>query len=385
LLSLETDTPDIELLIKCIDKIVFTDEFGHKDPAVRREGTHEGNVSTDEIESQSLVVDISEIKGRKSKKRLSHSGNLSYLLDALIYHLRLQDDKTIEKLDSFGRSEEEQIGADDEEDSESTQITEQRRVELLDVCHSKVRTLVNSMVKQLKAYEEKKQPFEEVLTRLLGVLAVLRELRRCDGRVTWVEKGKTTVPQKQRVRLLKEVMLTLFGGGNSILRLEKIGEEFENSDDMARLKGLLVWLAWDCGLSAEWQRKFMEKPKELKERLERNAMMLALAQAIRKDEIVLDEAEQSIGTLTTSEMDWLKELESLAVQCVDLRRSARDDTPPVKPELGDIVFHKDIETMDLRIVCGVDDNNLTLINLDKKKRKVIYRSESMRVMHPLLR
>jgi hypothetical protein len=32
----------------------------------------------------------------------------------------------------------------------------------------------------------------------------------------------------------------------SLLSLDALGEDFCDSDDVARLKGLLLWLAWDC-------------------------------------------------------------------------------------------------------------------------------------------
>jgi hypothetical protein len=49
-------------------------------------------------------MDVSEVNKRKSKQRLKHSGYFAYLLDALIYHLRIEEDKSVEELDRFGRS-----------------------------------------------------------------------------------------------------------------------------------------------------------------------------------------------------------------------------------------------------------------------------------------
>jgi hypothetical protein len=51
-----------------------------------------------------LAIDVSEVNKRKSKQRLKHSGDFAYLLDALIYHLRIEEDKSVEELDRFGRS-----------------------------------------------------------------------------------------------------------------------------------------------------------------------------------------------------------------------------------------------------------------------------------------
>jgi hypothetical protein len=86
-------------------------------------------------------------------------------------------------------------------------ITAEKQDELLRVCHSKVGTLVSRMVTQLQAFSAGKQPLAGVLVRLLALLAVLRQLRGCDGRVAWVERGKTTVPEAQRLRLLEGIMV----------------------------------------------------------------------------------------------------------------------------------------------------------------------------------
>jgi hypothetical protein len=208
LLSLETDTPDIALLIDCIDKIVFSDS-----KSVQR-GVHQIKVRSgedledDESSPSTLAINVEDMKKRGGKKRLDHSGDFGFLLDALLYHLRLQGNKTIESLDQRGRSEEEQVDSDDDDD-DATTLPPQKRLELLDLCHAKVHLVVNRMIHQFRAYSEGKVMLGDVLVRLLGVLAVIRELRRCDGRVVWIDKGKTTVPVIERMRLFEETLYTL--------------------------------------------------------------------------------------------------------------------------------------------------------------------------------
>jgi hypothetical protein len=299
----------------------------------RRPGRREHGVAAEADAPPTLAIDVSEVSKRKSKQRLKHSGDFAYLLDALIYHLRIEEDKSVEELDRFGRSEEEQIGADDDADTEAARITAEKQDELLRICHSKVGTLVSRMITQLEAFSAGKQPLADVLIRLLGVLAVLRELRGCDGRVAWVEKGKTTVPEAQRLRLLEGIMLNLcernaLEDHSSLLHLAPLGDEFQGSDDVARLKGLVLWLAWDCRLTLNLHRPFNERREDLDERLRRNAMVLALAQMMRADEVVIDEARQSIGSLTSSELDWLTDIQRLAERCTALKED--HETPQTR-------------------------------------------------------
>ncbi len=379
LLSLDTDTPNIELLIHCVDKIIASESRDTPSPGLKKTGTRGQAPSEEQEPPATLAIDISEVKHHKSKKRLIHSSDFSYLLDALIYHLRIAEDKSIEELDHAGRNEEEQVGADDDQDADSEQPTAQKQKVILDVCHARVGTVISRMVAQLNAYAKGKQTLRDLLVRLLAVLAVLRELRSCDGRVSWVEKGQTTVPMKQRHRLLEEIMLNLFEGESSLLQLEALGDDFQHSDDMARLKGLVLWLAWDCGLTMELNKPFMESRNQLDERLKRNAMILALAQMIQSDDVVIDEARQSIGSLTSSEMDWLKEVQRLAFQCEILRHDHSSLFPADSAEPGDIALHKKKDDWILRVVSGSGGNRVFLVRLSRDRERIEYRSEYLGV------
>lgn len=365
--SLETDSPDIGLLIDCIDKIVFSDESAVT-RAINKASSRKKDTDVTIPDPGTLAVDISETRKHQSKMRLEHSSDFGYLLDALIFHLRIHEDKSVDSLDQLGRSEEEQVGADDDENADE-KLSAHQRIELLEYCHKKVRLVVNRMNGQLQAYLNGKQELTAVLVRLLGVLAVFRELRRCDGRVAWVDKGKTTVPQEERLRLFEEVMLTLFEGDASLLHLESLGEAFEHSDDIARLKGLLVWLAWDCGLTLDLQKPFMENSEQQKARLKRNAMMLALAQAVQNDDVVLDEAKQSIGSLSSSEMDWLKDLRTLIEQCdaIKNRKEYIALSQGAEAQPGDIAVHKNLGNWDLRVVSSNGGHQVSLIKLNKQE------------------
>ena len=375
--SLHTDAPNIGLLIECIDKIVFADELTVERTISKRQPVEETS-DADTTDEGSLSIDVSEVKSREAKRRLKHSSDFAYLLDALIYRLRVQNDRPIEELDRLGRNEEEQIGADDDEETETARALAEQHDELLRLCHSKVRTIVNRMVVQFHAYSEGRQSLEQVIVRLLAVLAVLRELRACDGRAMWVSKGKTTVPREQRENLFEEAMHTLFERKESLLHLES-PNALADSDDVGRLKGLLIWLAWECGLVVNLKSPFMETREQLEARLTGNAMMLALAQAIWSDEIAIDEARQSIGTQTSSELEWLEELIKLAAECGALKDDPGDLQPGSAAQPGDIAVHKSLEHWDLRVVASRDDQYVSLVSLDWGRRKISYMHEHLGV------
>jgi hypothetical protein len=108
-------------------------------------------------------------------------------------------------------------------------------------------------------------------------------------------------------------------------------------------------------------------------------MVLALAQMIHGDDVVIDEARQSIGSLTSSEMGWLKEIQRLAHQCETVRSDDSALRPAVRAEPGDIAIHKKIDGWQLRIVSGSGGNRVYLMALSKDNDRLAFASEHLAV------
>ena len=379
LASLETDAPDIETLLKSVERILFEDERTTTSAAAGT-GKKQGEEETKPAPTvTTLAVDIGETKKSKKAHRLLHSSDLSYLLDALIYHLRIDRDQSVEELDARGRNEEEQVGADDE-DGVDAQLPGFDPEEVLRICHRKVRTLVNRMCGQLNALVDGKQALDRVLIRLIGVLALLRQLRRCDGKVSWVEKGKTAVPREQREHLLKKVMYVLFEGTHSLLHLENVDQALAESDDIARLKGLLIWLAWECGVRFRVAAPFMESAEDQEDRLATNAIVLALLQVIRGDDVVIDEAKECIGGLSAGELDWLTAFLAMASRIEAVRNGTVSPPPGSQVIPGDLAAPLHAASVDVRIVSHFDGMYATLIALDEARPQRRFLADYVRIV-----
>ena len=140
--SLNSDTPDIVTLIQCVDKIMFSTSKDARAAAVKLNAGKREDPKEDSDKKQdgpTLSVGISETRKTKKKLRLRVSDDLACLLDTLIYHLRL--DKAIETLaesvDGKGRSEEEQVGAEDADDSVEELADEETATRTLNLCHGR--------------------------------------------------------------------------------------------------------------------------------------------------------------------------------------------------------------------------------------------------------
>ena len=385
LLSLQTESPDIELLIRCVDKITLSDDAKISPLSSRSSSVVAITDGSADATPDTLAIDISEVRKRKLRNRLTHSSDLGYLLDTLIFNLRFQEERTMESVDHRGRSEEEQVGEDDSEDADESGLTQIERDQLLNLCHSKVRTVVRRITQHLNAYAdlsgqaERIEAFPAVLFRLLGVLALLRELRRCDGRAQWVDKGKKTVPDEERIRLFRVVMLCLIEKDPSLLHMETLSNELVASEDLARLKGMLLWLAWDCGHHFEPHKPFMATQEMEVNRLKTNAMLLALVQTVNQDELVIEEARQSIASISTSgNLDWIDGVCSLATKCEVIKRgeSPLHSAEVVQP--GDVVLRRNSLSEDLRIVASVrDDGIVSMLKLSLAEEKYPLRSKHL--------
>jgi hypothetical protein len=92
---------------------------------------------------------------------------------------------------------------------------------------------------------------------------------------------------------------------------------------------------------------------------------------------VIDEARQSIGSLSTSELDWLKGLQQLMLQCDSVKLGDPSITwaenTDAKP--GDIAVHTKLKNWDLRIVSANAGSQITLINLNRKKETKAFTSD----------
>ena len=387
LASLSSGTPDIETLINCVDKIIFAKAADTKKIPDKINIKSENANSTDAADWKTvapLSIDLSETKKTKKKYRLRQSDDLGYLLDVLIYHLRLQEEvleAEAEARDAKGRNEEEQIGAEDDENHPGKETLEETTADdILALCHKKIRTLITRMIGQMNALHDGKNTLDDVVVRLTGVLAVLRQLRNCDGKVFWVRQGQTAFPLDERTRLFNGICQHLFEGNNSILYPSDEHKKILEADEFARLKGLILWLAWDCDTAErENEKVFNESPEKIKENLWKKALLVALIQLIKNDEVVVAEALQSIGPLCSSDMDWLNKLFAADKRLEKWIGSPGDLNDGSRAVTGDIAIHKNSHYSGVKLILSHNNGFVELACFAKNKNHLSYSNKFLRV------
>jgi len=174
---------------------------------------------------------------------------------------------------------------------------------LVRMCINKVHNIVTRMLRQMERIKKMGKQYSHPIMQLVAVLALLRQLRKLDIEKEWVPKGKTLVPDKELKRLFLGVLPFLYGKSHDFIKKAKEELVDEPLDEISRLNGLMLWLAWKCGNDL---RK--PKPKTLgvdyewdfKKNIERAQLLLITPDAV-SDDLAFEEAGKSIRQTSPNE------------------------------------------------------------------------------------
>lgn len=347
LASLQSDSPDLENLIKTVEKIIFDEPFEIDPNAKTRPKAKSGPARPEtKNELETLAIDLDETKREKHRKRLVTSGDIGQLLDILIHQLGLGLDRNTEGIDKKGRSEEELVDSDDDDDERDPEVIDMPK--MVRICNGKVRRLVKRMTKNFEQTDEEKTGYCRCLMKLLAVLALSKELRALDYRLTGIPFDESLVPMEARERLLHNSLKYLYGRNHQFLK-ETARELAEEAwDELSRLHGLLLWLAKDCGADLEDEKIFGESWEDKKMRTTKRSYMLLIAPDSVTDPVALREAETDIERTTpifkkADSKNWIIRQEALGKKLSLLQKRAHLVHHKVKglPRVGDMAFLRD--------------------------------------------
>lgn len=345
LATLGSDAPDIAELFKCIEHVIDGEEERAKQFV--RKATSKSSTEK-AVKQDSLEISIKEIGQLGVRRRLTADSDLGYILDYLIKVLGQGLISDFEAVDPQGRTEEEQVGSDDER-TDSAVRTEVKAEEILALCHKKVRRLANSVKKQMAAFAAGKVADRAAVTCTVAVLMLLRQLRGHDKHIWWVNeaRGETTVPDEALEIIAKAITGAFLGHAlfTSVPRSED--RELIESEEFGRLRGLLFWLASSQGLRLQVRPGFNETAREREDRLQRNADFLALSELIAGDPMAVEEARQAISTTSASDTVLLDHAVRLHHFLAEVQSSEWKDS---EPEPGDIATHRTLPGFGIRVV-----------------------------------
>lgn len=340
--TLESDDPDLSNLINIVGNVIF-EEQQDVDPNAVRTPRVKGKDNEQEDRIVQLVTNLPESKKKISKRRIVNSGDLGLIMDTLIYNLGLGLRPVKQGGYTRGRDEEDIIGSDDEDTSDY--ISGLGNPDLIKICHAKIRNIVNRMLKQFSRVHVRKSKYYIPIIQLVAVMALFRQLRKFEKRDRFIPAHETFVPEKERKKLLFGALPYLFGKSYQFVNQSEKELVDEPIDEFSRLKGLLLWLAKDCGIDirSTGQKQLGVDYDKLKKDALSKAKILVLAPLAASDEMALSEAEKSIKETATdfdTAIDWIETHRFWGIKISSyVQKLKRDKIQKSKhPEIGDLVF-----------------------------------------------
>jgi len=369
--GLESDQSDIESFINLIQPLLSYDEPNKaaKGSAAMRQARSE--IHSTPIKSLSASIDDWHLaKG----DRKEHNDDIVLVLRGLSQMLVNSEARvrSIEHMDQAGRSEEEQIGADDESAADSAEATDPRVIEQPERIRRRVNSLVYKAMQLLKQATFVEENIGKLIAQASVVMAVLRQLRIMEkNRNDKVAKADqvTFVVQEEYQQLTQQLMGVLFDGECSDMLLKQEAD-LAGSERLPMLVGLTVWLAWQAGIEFITQRPFNESPEELQARIRNNALLFRLAEFVAHVPSALEEAQQSISPLHEGELLWLVNFAALAEIAGDIMNGRH----PIShtPSKGCLAWNSAKPALGLRMIEAFDGRIISLVGFSQSKPVLRY-------------
>ena len=365
LASLLGATPDLAKLITLVGDIIFDSDAQAAGPPTVPRRARSTREKEPEERPDTLGVSMAEIIRKRATYRLIRSGDFGYLLDVLIHRLGIGLETHGEEVDQLGRTEEEQRGQDDETPAAADILTDQQ---VAATCRRKVRILVSRMGRQLQRAATGESDARLALAQLLAVLATVRELGAYEQHARWRSIGEALIYEEDRRELLAASLAYLYGRRYALMKKTiAAAATDEQPDEVQRLPGLLLWLAWDCGVRLDERVIYGEEPDAARERATHKAMLLAISPVAAVNAIAREEAERSVlkaarASQVASARTWLAAQLAWGER-VRLAAQSRATRVDGRPRVGDLAFIAADGPSDLYVVSTANAGYIGLVDL----------------------
>lgn len=237
--ALEEDPTQLDALLKLTEKVIFdSDDVVRTTPL--RPATAPGGNQQAAPAPTSLALDAAGRRSSSRRTRSLASGDIVVLLDALMRRL---GEGLATSASPRPRSEEEEIGADDEEGGELAREAPDLEV-LAKACRGKVRRLIKRMEGQFELAAAPDRARRGIV-QLAAVLGVIRTLRFVEQRPEWKRMHHELVDRTDEWDLLQSAVVAVAWGLGALAPRAFAEADGEGFAELSMVVGLLAWLAWD--------------------------------------------------------------------------------------------------------------------------------------------
>lgn len=270
--ALGSDIEDISRVLPALERVIFADGVSDvlRVPARRSAMQAQEHAAA---RPESLCVQLSEAGRKLAPSLFAASHDLAYLIEILTRHIDVEVSLSSRGLDGSGRSEEEQIGQDDEEDLlPAPDLRQPVDADIGDAVCRRVRKLCRRMTRALKEASSTEQATAGLIVQLVAVLALLQGLSKLELTDRWRIPHIELFWGKDLEGLVEAALERLFVSDEGIELL--CGEEVP--EEVIHLVGLMLWATWL--LDYEWWSPVGRKldTNEQEERASLNARLIRL-------------------------------------------------------------------------------------------------------------
>ena len=369
LANLQGNDADVAGLIELVQKVIFDRPVELTEKTRKQGKSLQKNRPTAVTEFAQFSVNLDELEKHDFQKELVSAGNLGEILDLLIRvlgrDLTVQPTSDVEPT----KNEEELI------DSEDEALVKQSSVDgiaLVEACQRKVGTLYSRMRKRLEASQGDASEAVRTICQLAAVLATVCVLRNSAEKAPWIPKGYSLVPEEKSREFLHAASLMLYGSDGLIAAVDSTFGA-DSCAELAQVRGLMLWLAWDCGIDIRTIRPMDGMDVNTEEIYDLNSLLCIGREIVPDDDARKYARDAVCDSDPANGRDWLQYQLRWAYQVYHIGLNPKKaKTLDRIPLPGDVVFRNLTVDFPLTVVLESYQDKVALADSEGKKYKASY-------------
>lgn len=270
--ALGSEIEDISRVLPALERLIFSDGVAQVLRIPAQRGDVRDNADPPPApRPETLRVPLAETHRKAAPSLFAASHDLAYLIEILTRHIDVGAETRARGVDRAGRSEEEQIGQDDEDElTPPPQSPQASDAEIGEAVCRRVGKLCRRMAKAIEIAPRSPLGTAGIIVQLVAVLALLQELSKLELRDRW--RQIALFWDEDLESLVDAALERIFVSDDGVHSLCAS----ETPEEVIHLVSVMLWATWQLGF--EWWSPPGRDldAEEQEERAGRNASMVRL-------------------------------------------------------------------------------------------------------------
>jgi len=360
--GLEGDPEQLTELLKVVEKAIFDEPISVDDAReVRKAKLGQHRTKRQSVaEPTSLMISAKHTAhARRHQRRIFASSDLALIIDALIYrlgrglHEETEGPASVRPSDVDFRDETQEAPPPAPIDGHA----------LAKLCRAKMNRLFRRMTGQLELALKRGKDATTPVVQLAAVLGVVKHLPLRQSNFEWLPHGEKLIDPEQQCQFFKDAARLLYAPDCRLAAMALAENDQHEFDELTAVRGLLSWVALDCGVDARSAlNRALDAPDLARENLVRLAYFLPVISQCASDKLattmltsVADEQKGDNPERAAYHLQWAQHLVKVAMKHRPI---------PSDVELGDVAVPLKLKEVPISIVVDVQPNKSGLLDLN---------------------